>query len=369
LSTLSSRRLEAQLISRTSFTQLEQVVAWLGAVQAQDYLGALWAVGLRLENAREAVVERALAERRIVRSWPMRGTLHLLAAADARWMTELLAPRTAPAVARRMNALGLDEAILRKARRVLLKRLEGGQRLTRPDAYALLEERGIPTHDQRGLHVLMQLALEGLVCFGPREGKQQTFVLFDEWQPGARLLPRDEALATLAVRYFTSHGPATIEDLAWWSGLTLTDARLAARSAANRLGTETRAGTQYWFDPGGNPRATATDGAFVLPAFDEFLVGYRDRSHALDERHTSRVLGGGIFTPVVVVRGRVAGTWRRTIARGSVVCETGLFGPLGRSRSAAVERALDRYAQFVELPRERGRSNQKVPTAGRSGRR
>jgi hypothetical protein len=349
---LGHRRLEAQRIARTAFAEPEQAVAWLGAVQAQDYLGALWAVGLRLHDASEASVEQALAERRIVRTWPMRGTLHFLAAADVRWMTELLAPRTMPALLRRQDALGIAEASFRKARRVLRSGLAGGRHLTRPEAYALLEGHGVRADAQRGLHMLMRLALEGDVCFGPRKGKQPTFVRLDEWLPAAKSLPRDEALATLALRYFTGHGPATSTDLAWWSGLTLTEARRAAQSASDRLARETYAGAEYWFDPGA-PSAPVSHDAFVLPAFDELLVGYRDRSPVWSAPHASGVVGGGLSTPVVVVDGRVVATWRRTIARRGVTCEAEPFEPLGPSKSAAVDRAFDRYARFVGLPRDR----------------
>jgi hypothetical protein len=205
-SEIARLRLEAQRVSAPRFTRPEELVSWLGAVQAQDYLGALWAVGLRTEMAREADVERALAEGAIVRTWPMRGTLHFVAAADARWMVELLAPRRISGAASRFRQLGLDDATFTRAGRVLEKRLAAGP-LTRPRVYDALEQARISTAGQRGIHILWRLAHETRICFGPREGKQPTFVLFDAWLPDARRLPRDEALAELAVRYFRGHGP------------------------------------------------------------------------------------------------------------------------------------------------------------------
>jgi hypothetical protein len=236
---IARRRLESQRLSRTTFTKPEELVAWLGAVQAQDYLGALWAVGLRLVDACEPDVERALAERTIVRTWPMRGTLHFVAAADARWITELLAPRAVAAGASRLAAAGIDRAVNTKARRALERKLEGGRRLTRPAAYRVLEDAKIATGDSRGLHLLWLLAHDGVLCFGPREGKQQTFVLLEEWLPGARRLDREEALGELARRYFTGHGPATIADFAWWSGLTRSDASRAVLLAGKAIEDET----------------------------------------------------------------------------------------------------------------------------------
>lgn len=324
------------------------MVAWLGAVQAQDYLGALWAVGLRLSDATEQDVELALAERRIVRTWPMRGTLHFVAADDARWMTELLARRPAAAGAGRLRSLGIDEGVLSRARRALVKKLEGGRRLTRPAAYRVLRDARIDATGQRGIHILWRLAQDCVVCFGPRDGKQQTFVLFDEWLPRAKSLPRDEALATLAARYFRSHGPATLRDFAWWSGLTLADARSAIVRAGTDVVEQTIDGQAHWAGSGA-PRADRRGGGtHVLPAFDEFLVGYTDRSASVDASVLGATGVAAIMRPVVVRDGRVVGTWRRRTAGRELVCSVDSFvSPPRRSTSRDVTRALQRYARFL----------------------
>jgi hypothetical protein len=340
---LLRRRLEAQHIAATSFTRPEDVVEWLGAVQAQDYLGALWAVGLRMADAREQDIDRAIADRRIVRTWPMRGTLHFVSASDARWMTALLASRPAARAASRLAAAGIDEALLARARRVLVKNLEGGRRLTRPEAYRALEGAKIATRGSRGLYVLWRLAHDGLLCFGPRQGKQLTFVLFEEWLPRAKPLPRDEALAALARRYFVGHGPATLADFVWWSGLTTTDARVAVHLAAEEIDEETIGGQQYWSAPRAAERCPGgTRVAHVLPAFDEFLVGYADRSAAMDAP-------AGIARPTIVVGGRVVGTWARRITRGQVAFSTVPFTSLSGPKSHAVDLELRRYARFLGL--------------------
>jgi hypothetical protein len=355
---IARRRFESQRLSRTTFTKPAEVVAWLGALQAQDYLGALWAVGLRLADACEADVERALAERTIVRTWPMRGTLHFVAAADARWITELLAPRVVAAGASRLAAAGIDGAVLTKARRALVRKLEGGRRLTRPAAYRVLEDAKIATGDSRGLHLLWQLAHDGVLCFGPREGKQQTFVLFEEWLPGAKRLDREEALAELARRYFTGHGPATIADFAWWSGLTRADGSRAVLLAGKGLEEEKIDGQRYWFAPSGKARGGSRREAVahVLPAFDELLVGYADRSASIDATDAKRVAGGGIFASILVVDGRVVGTWKRRIARHRVVLSTAPFAKPSVSRARAIDLAMRRYARFLGLAIEDDRA-------------
>jgi Winged helix DNA-binding domain len=343
-------RLAAQRISATAFTRPAEVVAWLGAVQAQDYLGALWAVGLRLTDGREQDIERALADRSIVRTWPMRGTLHFVAGADARWMVELLGPRIVAGTARRFRALDLDASTFTRARRVLARRLEGGKALTRAAIYDALARAKIPVAGARGLGILWRLAHDCFVCFGPRQGKQQSFVLFDEWLPRARGLPREEALAELARRYFTGHGPATLLDFAWWSGLTRTEARHAVHLARERLEEHTIRAATYWCAPPPTPTPAPSTGprAYLLPAFDELLVGYADRSASIARPHMARVnVGWGLLSPTIVVDGRIVGTWKRRFVRGDVVFSPTLFTALGARRTAALARALRRYGEFL----------------------
>jgi hypothetical protein len=204
--------------------------------------------------------------------------------------------------------------------------------------------------------VLWRLAHDGLLCFGPREGKQQTFVLFEEWLPEAKRLPREEALAALAHRYFTGHGPATLSDFAWWSGLKLADARLATALAGKRIEAESIDGQRYWFASSAAASPASRAGAYVLPAFDELLVGYTDRSAALDASQATAVTAGGIFNPIVVVDGGVIGTWKRRIGRREVVCSIAPFARLRPSKARTVADALGRYAGFLglDLRREDG---------------
>jgi hypothetical protein len=341
-------RLAAQRISSTTFERPSEAVAWLGAIQAQDYQGSLWAVGLRLAGARAGHIEQALADRSIVRTWPMRGTLHFIAAADARWVIDLLAPKVVARAKRRFHELGLDGSTIARARRVLAKRLVGGKAVARPAVYAALEGARISTAGQRGIHILWRLAQECFLCFGPREAKQHTFALFDAWLPRAKGLPREEALAELACRYFTGHGPAGIADFAWWSGLSRSDARLAIHLAGRRLEEETVAGRAVWFRQSNAPLPVQQSRARLLPAFDEFVVGYADRSAVLDPAHAKRVnAGGGILKPVMVFDGQVVGLWQRRFARDRVVFAPAPFVPLAKMKVRALGAEFERYAHFL----------------------
>jgi hypothetical protein len=354
---IGRRRLRNQGILSPRPDGPEAVVARLGAVQAQDYLGALWAVGLRLKAARESEVERALADRRIVRTWPLRGTLHFVAAADVRWMLALLAPRMIALSAGRHRQLGLDEETFARSRDACVRALEGGRQLPRDALYRALESEGISTAGQRGIHILGRLAQEGLLCFGARQGKQHTFTLLAEWLPPASapggLLARDEALSELARRYFTSRGPATLPDFAWWSGLTLADARAGAESARPHLTPQVIAGETYWRPPRQPAVNRAPSAACLLPAFDVYLVGYTDRSAVLSPEHVRQInAGGGILSPTIVIDGQVAGTWKRALKKGAVVITPAWFASPKPPQVRAFTLAAERYGAFLGLPVE-----------------
>jgi len=346
---LASLRLYSQHIAGTPFETPGEVVRWLGAVQAQDYLGALWAVGLRTRNAAEQDIEAALANHTIVRTWPMRGTLHFVPAEDARWMLELLARRVmAGSAARLLRQFALDEVVYAGSRDVFIRELQGGKQLTRNALYQALEAANISTANSRGLHILGQLAQEGLICFGPRQGKQQTIVLLDEWVPGARRLERDEALAELARRYFTSHGPATLQDFMWWSGLTAKEALAGLEEAKTSLVQEVFDDQTYWLSPSVTTTSEAPPAAVLLPAFDEYTVAYKDRrpvTHpSLAKRSDSAVL---VLNPVVVMDGLVIGNWKRTLKKNELVINLLNLIPLAESRTRLVTQAAGRYAGFL----------------------
>jgi hypothetical protein len=330
-------RLSNQQILRPQITTAAELVRWMGAVQAQDYAGGLWGVGLRMAKARESDIEAAIAARAIVRTWPMRRTLHLVPAADVRWMLRHLASRVIKGSAGRYRALGLDDAAFSRSRVLLSRALDDGKRLTRPDAYAVLERGGVSPEGQRGIHILSHLAQHGLICFGPREGRQPTFVLLEEWIPAAPEPSRAEALAMLARRYFQSHGPATVRDFAWWAGLPQKDAREAMEAAGPKLEKRPRA----------KPRSTRP-AAVLLPPWDEYLVGYRDRAAALGHLapdHPRRA--GAIGIPLVLIDGRARGAWRRAVSPSKVRLGLEFWGRVSAVERHAVESAARRYSRFL----------------------
>jgi Winged helix DNA-binding domain len=340
--TIARQRLRTQRLAGAGFDAPADVVRWFGAVQAQDYAGALWAVGMRASGATEADVEQAIANRAIVRTWPLRGTIHFVAPEDVRWMLTHFAPRTIARAASRFRQLELDARVLAKGRA-----LQGGRQLTRPRLYALLERAGIATGDNRGLHILWRCAHDGLICFAARDGKQPTFALLEEWVPRAKMRDRDEALAELARRYFTSHGPATLQDFSWWSGLSAADARkaeeLAAEAGAPHLASSHLARRTS------APRTSLRPHAVLLPPYDEYTVAYRDRSAALDPADAAAAKNG-ILGPTIVLDGRIVGTWTRQLSRDVVAIALKPFAPLTGARARSVAAAANRYARFIDRP-------------------
>ena len=344
-------RLHSQHIVGTPCETPADVVGALGAVQAQDYLGSLWAVGLRMRDATEAAIEAAIAARTIIRTWPMRGTLHFVATADVRWMLKLMTPRVIAGSASRLRQLELDDAVLGRGADVFTNALQGGKQLSRPAMYQVLEAAGISTAGQRGIHLLGQLAQAGLLCFGAREGRQPTFALLDEWAPHTRTLERDEALAELALRYFTGHGPATVQDLMWWSGLTAADVRAAVAMVETQLVRETVDGTILWRGPG-KPTGESAPAVYLLPGFDEYLVGYKDRGAVVRPGDWQRVNPGsnGMLSPTIMIDGLLAGTWKRTFKKGAVVVAPQPFTPLSAAEQAGLAAAAERYGRFLGMP-------------------
>jgi winged helix DNA-binding protein len=343
-----TRLLNQQLV-RPRFAAPGDLVRWFGAVQAQDYLGSLWAVGQRLKGATEPDVEAAISARSIVRTWPMRGTLHFVPAEDARWMLRLLTPRMIARSASRYRELELDQAAFTRARRVLVRALEGGGRLARPDAYAALQRGGVSPEGQRGIHILGHLAQQQVLCFGPRQGRQPTFVLLDEWVPRAKDLLREEALATLAVRYFSSHGPATRQDFAWWTGLPVREAQAAIDAAGADVRQSERDGRAWWSGRR-TPAAGKARGSVVvlLPPWDEYVVAYKDRAEAMGHlRGDEGGVGMAIGKSLVVIDGRVRGSWGRELTATGVRLRFEFWTPLRAAEHAAALREAGRYARFL----------------------
>ena len=348
---IAQQRLHNQLISQRKFEKPNDVVKWLGAVQAQDYAAAKWALGLRLQNATEDIIEQAFTAGTILRTHVMRPTWHFVAPADIRWMLALTAPRINALNAYYYRKLELDDAVFTCCNAALTKALQGGKRLTRAELASVLQQAGIAADNLlRATYIIMHAELDGIICSGARRGKQFTYALLDERVPATRTLDRDEALAEFARRYFTSHGPATLQDFVWWSGLTAADAKAGLEMVTSQLMREAIEGQTYWFSVSMPPVKDLSQTIYLLPNFDEYTVGYTDRSAVFEASDATKFdARGNVLNHVIVLDGRVVGTWKRTIKKDTVIITPHLFTSLNEAETRALVAAANRYGAFLGM--------------------
>lgn len=349
---LLSRRLESLLLDRRTVRLPGEVVDWFGAMQAQDLASGEWSFGVRCVGLTQADVHQATVDRKILRTWPMRGTVHFVPPRDARWMLEVTGVRALAGAARRREQLGLSDATVDTAAEVLRQALRGGGCLTRAECVEHLVEAGLHTASEHGYHLLWYASQIGVTCIGPQRGKEQTFVLLDEWVPDPRVLDRDEALAVLALRFVRSHGPVTRHDLARWTGLTMGDTTRAIALAGDELEPVDVGGTEMVVAAGVlDDEARPSPDVLLLPGFDEYMLGYKDRAAMLTDEQFERVVPGrnGVFKPTVVVDGRVVGTWSRKVRAAHVDVEVTPFGRIPAAAQRGLDRAAAAYGEYLGL--------------------
>jgi hypothetical protein len=347
------QRLQQQQLSHPQFEKAEEVVGWLGAVQSQDYAAAKWAVALRSTGLTDAAMEQALTSGAILRTHIMRPTWHFVTSADIRWMQALTSPRVKAVNAYYYRRLELDDAICARSNAVLAKALQGGKQLTRVELGVILQQAGIDTHDRLRLaYIILQAELDAVVCSGGRRGKQFTYALLDERAPQTKSLDHDEALAELTRRYFSGHGPATVNDFVWWSGLTTADVRAGLALAAPYLANEVIEGQTYWFSADMRPVGNSSSAVYLLPNFDEYIVGYNDRTAAFDAQNTKMAnpRDSIVFNYIIVIDGRVSGTWKRSFSNSQVLLTTSTFDGLSATEEIALAGAIRHYGEFQGMP-------------------
>ena len=343
-------RLRNQRLAGEKLANPAEAVAWFGAVQAQEYNDARWAVGWRTADRAASRIDEAIANGSIIRTHVLRPTWHFVAREDFRWLIALSGPRAIATSLPRLRQLEIDEEARAAVRKALEKGLAGGGSLTRPGAQAVLREGGISLDGdpQRFTWLMMVAELEGYICSGPRQGRNHTWALTDERVPPATPLTRDEALRELTLRYFRAHGPATVRDFAWWSGFTLTDCRRGIAMARDVLEEERYAEEPCYFIAGCPPHDSPRV-LYLLAPFDEYTVGY----HSANRRHLPRnpayatedLLDFGILDG----EGRVLGRWQRRITGDAVAIRPFFFDPPSEGERAAFEAAAAEFAASLGL--------------------
>lgn len=349
---IPSHRLYNQRLSQNNYKKPAEVVHWLGAIQSQDYAGAKWAIGLRAHGLTDPDVDRAFADGSMLRTHVLRPTWHFVTPGDIRWLLMLTGPRVHAANAFMVRKLEIDRSILKKSYRVLEKELQGYQYRTRDELGSVFETSGILAQGQRLAYIMMSAELDGLVCSGPRKGKQFTYAILDERAPMVKILTREEALAELTKRYFTTRGPATLHDFTWWSGLTMADAKSGMEMVRSEFRSEEIDGQILWFSEVNLPTPDKYPTAYLLPNYDEYFIGFKDRSAIgkIAEKEGIKKNDPAFLAHVIILDGQVVGGWRRTLKRDAVTVEASLITHLTGNEEKAVTKAAEQFGGFLGLP-------------------
>jgi hypothetical protein len=351
-SQIARHRLRNQHLVAPAFIDPVDVVRSLGAVQSQDYPNAKWAIAQRGDGIRDADVERAVSTGAIVRTHVLRPTWHFVAPEDVRWMLALTAPRASAAMASYNRKLALDAKVFRRSNGAITRALRDGGQLTRTELTRVLHRSGVNVSTgQRVAHLLMQAELDGVICSGPRRGKQFTYMLLEERVPPARAWDRDEALVELTRRYFTTRGPATLRDFSWWSGLTIGDAKRGVDAAGASLHRELHNERHHWLAPAAQVSSRPSGTAHLLPNYDEYFIGFRDRG-AIGERlrqSLTKPRVDALMGHVLLVDGQIVGGWRRTLAKRADI-ELEVLVPITAAECRRVTAAAERFGRFLGLP-------------------
>jgi len=344
---IASLRLLNQQIQQSKISSPLDLINWMGAMQAQDFNQAKWAVGLRLPHLTEVQVEEAFNRGDILRTHLMRPTWHFVSPDDIYWLLELSAKQIKSTMKSRNRQLELTDEVFKTSQEVIIKALEGNHYLTRDELSEFLNAAGISNSDQRLPHILMEAEIDRVICSGPMKEKKQTYALLAERIPTKKEISTDEALAILAKKYFTSHGPATVADFVWWSGLPVTDARKALEMNKSSLISETIGTDTYWFSDSISIPTSPPDSVYLLPAFDEYLISYKNRNAAIAaDHHAKAISNNGIFWPVIVVNGQISGLWKRTIKKDTALIELDHFRPHSKREILLIKKAATTFGHF-----------------------
>lgn len=343
-------RLRTQGLVGSGFVSPVDVVATMGAVQAQDHAIALWSVAQRVPGATVTDVQRLLDDGALLRTHVLRPTWHYVTPADIRWMLALTAPRVHVHNGTYYRRHGFDDAVFARAHDRLRTALAEGAHRTRAELAEELAKDGIAVAGQALEHLVMHAELAGVICSGPMRGRQQTYALLEDRAPPARAQwPTSRMLAELTLRYFTGHGPATVHDFRWWSSLTMRQIEAGLEQVGDRLHRVTVDDRTYLAaGPPPPPTTWPADGPIVhlVQALDEYVVGYQDSRDVIDlsgaeaaHRDTP-----GLPSALVLVDGQIAGRWRRRIRVAHVDVEVVSYRPFDTVVAAALQAEADRHA-------------------------
>ena len=350
LNEVASMRLSCQQIGGTKFKTPKDLASWMGGLQAQDFAMAIWAIGSRLAGSSNRSIQTAIDKGSLLRTHVLRPTWHFVSSEDIGWMLALTGPKILATLKTREKSLELSAHLFTKSETLFQKALNGKSSLTREELISILNKNKIETDHNRGSHLLVHAELTGLICSGQSKGNKQTYALLSERVRRSKHLSREASLEKLADKYFSSHGPATVSDFIWWSGLSPKDARHAIEIIQNRFHSESIGKDLYWFGQTSDMASLSQQKLFLLPAYDEYIISYKSRVASLQAVHNTRAISSnGIFRPVIVLNGQVIGLWRRTTKNQTLIIETELFQKIKPALKDQLEEAVKQFGQFFDL--------------------
>lgn len=339
-SDIALARLQNHHLDGGKLTSADSIVEWMGAMQAQEYEQAKWAVGSRLPGSALKDIEFAISKKTIVRTWLLRGTLHFVSAKDVHWMLELVAPGIIPRLRARHEELGLKENQFELFYSILTENLQGGKELSRTELTELFQEKGIDAKGPRLYHILLKAALDQIICCGKKND------LFRLLGKGRNKMSREDSLKQLAKKYYFSHGPATTDDFATWAGIPLKDARNGTEAAGRALHNFQFENKIYWH--GGTKNRHDLPECMLLAGFDEYYLGYKEKNITADSKHVQHIVQkNGIFNPVILIDGYIYGIWKRTFQKGNVIIELFPFKKFNKRQKDLVMAAAERFGNFI----------------------
>ena len=341
-----SLRLSNHQLAGTKVQQPHDLVSWMGAMQSQNFEMAKWGIGCRMPYITDKKLNKALDKGDIIRLHILRPTWHFVSKNDIHWMLDLSSPRLKRVLSSNDKELELSDTLIKKTNSIIEKELEG-KSLTREELKIIINDAGIIADNRRVYHIMFRAEVYGLVCNGALKGKKQTYALLEEKVPKTvDTFDRDESLYKLAYKYFQSHGPATPQDFIWWSGLTTAESRRAIELIKDDFVFEVVGDQVYIFHRASIP-TKAVNLINLLPAFDEFIVSYKDRKETLHADHHKKIITSpGTFQPSICKDGKTIGSWRKLPNSKQISISTEHFYPCNKSTEKLIEKASDRFRSY-----------------------
>lgn len=340
-------RTVSQQLLNPLFDNPKELVSWMGAVQAQNYSMAKWAVGVRTKDATIDTVEQSLRKGEILRTHILRPTWHFVSSGDIRWMLNLTGHRVCLALKSWCKKLGISDNLYTKTLRLFEKILDGNEGLTKQEIFDEFVKKGFEPNADIVNSFILYAESQGFICSGVEKNGNHTYALLDERVPLSNNYTKEESLAMLATKYFCSHSPASLQDFTWWSGLSISEAKQAVKLIEHDLIADRYGALNLFVHHSYAKGVQTNDVLHFLPSYDEYLISYKDRSTVMKPEFYHKAFNNfGIFQPVILYNGQIVGNWKKMIKKGEIYIEHTFFKKEPAINSKLIKAATKNYNMF-----------------------